>query len=59
MENKIALLSKEKVINMTTLSYPTIWRMMKKGVFPKSVSASNRRVAWLAKDIEKWIEERS
>lgn len=37
---------------------PTIWRMMKKGTFPKSVSASNRRVAWVAKDIEKWLAER-
>lgn len=59
MENQITLLNKEKVINMTSLSYPTIWRMMKKGTFPKSVSASNRRVAWLSKDIEQWLSERA
>lgn len=57
--NQITLLSKEKVINMTSLSYPTIWRMMKKGTFPQSVSASNRRVAWIAKDIEQWLSERA
>lgn len=53
------LLSKEQVLKLTSLSYPTIWRMMKTGKFPKSIQASMRRVAWRKTDIDQWIENRS
>lgn len=52
------LLSKEKVIEMTSLSGSTIWRMMKENKFPKSVQATMRRVAWRKSDIEQWISSR-
>lgn len=59
METQTTLLSKAKVIEITSLSATTIWRMMKKGQFPKSVRASMGRVAWNKSDIDKWISERS
>lgn len=59
MEQQIALLSREKVVEITSLSKTTIWRMMKKGQFPKSVRASMGRVAWYKSDIDKWLAERS
>ncbi|QPB42171.1 helix-turn-helix transcriptional regulator [Rodentibacter haemolyticus] len=59
MEQQAILLSKAKVIEITTLSATTIWRMMKRGEFPKSIKASMGRVAWYKSDIDKWLAERS
>lgn len=59
MEQQPALLSKAQVIEITTLSHTTIWRMMKKGIFPKSVKASMGRVAWRKSDIDNWLDERT
>ncbi|AUI65581.1 MULTISPECIES: AlpA family transcriptional regulator [Glaesserella] len=59
MEPQIILLSKARVIEITSLSATTIWRKMKEGTFPKSVRASMGRVAWYKSDIDKWLAERS
>ena len=59
MEQQQILLSKAQVVEMTSLSTTTIWRMMKKGSFPQNVRASMRRVAWRKSDIDNWIAERS
>ena len=59
MEQQPALLSKAKVIEVTSLSNTTIWRMMKQGKFPKSVKASMGRVVWRKSDIDTWLAERS
>lgn len=59
MEQELSLLSKAKVIELTSLSHTTIWRMIKAGKFPKSVRASMGRVAWRKSDIDNWISERS
>lgn len=59
MEQQPALLSKAKVIEITTLNHTTIWRMMKSGTFPKSVKASMSRVAWRKSDIDNWLAERT
>lgn len=59
MEQQPILYSKAKVVEITTLSATTIWRMMRKGEFPQSVRASMGRVAWYKSDIDKWIAERS
>lgn len=58
MEQQPALLSKAQVIEITTLSHTTIWRMMRKGEFPNSVKASMGRVAWRKQDIDDWIAKR-
>ena len=59
MEQQPALLSKAQVIEITTLSHTTIWRMMKNGTFPKSVKASMGRAAWRKSDIDNWLDERT
>ena len=58
MESQTTLLSKARVIEITSLSHTTIWRMMKNGTFPKSVKASMGRVAWRKSDIDNWLAER-
>ncbi|UWZ92557.1 AlpA family phage regulatory protein [[Pasteurella] aerogenes] len=57
MERQTTLLSRTQVIEITSLSSTTIWRMMKQGTFPKCVKASMRRVAWRKEDIDKWLAE--
>jgi prophage regulatory protein len=50
------LLSKKQVVELTSLSYPTIWRQMRKGKFPQSIRPSEGRVAWRASDIKAWLD---
>ena len=40
------------------LSDVTIWRMEKLGQFPKRRHISPGRVAWLASEVDAWIESR-
>lgn len=47
-----------EVIEMTALSRSSIYRLMKKRDFPKSVKIGGRAVAWILEEIEKWLEER-
>ena len=59
MEQQPALLSKAKVIEVTSMSNTTIWRMMKKAKLHKRVKASMGRVACRKSDIDTWLAERS
>ncbi|MCK3656089.1 hypothetical protein A4G19_10095 [Pasteurellaceae bacterium Macca] len=59
MENQITLLSKEKSHQYDKPKLPYHLANDEKRHIPKSVSASNRRVAWFAKDIEQWLSERA
>ena len=53
------LLSRESVMERTSLSSTTIWRLIKRGEFPQSVPVSLRRVAWREIDIQLWAASRS
>lgn len=55
MTNLIKLTS---VKSMTGLSKSTIYAMMNKGVFPKSISIGERSVAWIEMEVQKWIENK-
>jgi len=52
-------LSAKEVSKRTGLSRVTIWRLEKKGKFPKRYSISERRVAWRDDEINDWILERN
>ncbi len=49
------LLCKSEVVSLTSLSYTSIWRLMRAGKFPKSIRISPGRVAWRASEIEAWL----
>jgi prophage regulatory protein len=51
------LLSREQVLAATGLSYPTIWRMMREGTFPRAREVGGRTF-WLASEIQDWIKSR-
>ncbi len=51
-------LSKKTVFQMVGLSDTTIWRMERKGEFPRRKQLSRNRVAWVKKDIIEWMSSR-
>lgn len=54
------LLTLKQVIERTTLSKATIYRLIKKGLFPegrKPIPDCQRIVRWNATEIEQWIEK--
>jgi len=52
--NKV--LSVRQITDATGLSPVTIWRKEKKGEFPARRQLGPRRVGWLAREVEEWLE---
>lgn len=50
------LMRKKEVVHLCGVSYSSIWRMMKRGEFPKSRQVSGRVVVWLQSEVEEWLE---
>ena len=46
------------VIEITTLSVPTIYRLMKKGQFPKQIMVSERSARWSELEVLEYINEK-
>ena len=45
-----------KVKEITALSVASIYRLMKKGTFPKQIKLAERSSAWFLGEINDWIE---
>ena len=52
------LIRHKEVQAKTGLGASSIYAMMKSGEFPQCLNLSERRVAWIESDIDKWIAER-
>ena len=52
------LLTKKRVLEITTFSYPTLWGMMRRGEFPKALRIGQQKVAWREDEVRQWIESR-
>jgi len=46
------------VKELTALSAASIYRLMKKGTFPKQIKLAKRSSAWSLEEIYSWIEEK-
>ena len=57
MEDK--LLRLREVVEITSLSRSTIYRMVKTGQFPQSKQIGLRAVRWKLSDINAWIDSRT
>jgi prophage regulatory protein len=44
---------------LVPLSRTTMWRMERRGEFPRRISISDRRVAWRRSEIEAWLKHRA
>jgi prophage regulatory protein len=58
------LLPEELILNaerrrLVPVSDVTIWRMERRGEFPRRIRVSPGRVAWRRSEIEQWLEQRS
>lgn len=52
------LIRRKEVQAKTGLGASSIYAMMKQGKFPKAITLSERRVAWIESDVDQWISER-
>ena len=52
------LIRRKEVQAKTGLGASSIYAMMKSGEFPQCLNLSERRVAWIESDIDKWIAVR-
>lgn len=48
----------KEVVKMTGLSRTTIWRLEKKGTFPKRVSLGAGSVGWRFSEVQSWMQQR-
>lgn len=51
----IRLIRRKEVQQRTGLGASSIYALMQKDMFPKPVTLSIRRVAWIESEIEEWI----
>lgn len=56
---KDRFLREPEVARVTGLSRTTRWRMERCGEFPRRRTISRNAVAWLASEIETWMDERA
>jgi prophage regulatory protein len=55
----LKLLRFTAVRERTGLSRSTVWRLERRGVFPKHVKVSANIVAWLEEDVTDWIRSKT
>jgi predicted DNA-binding transcriptional regulator AlpA len=51
----VRLLSRIEVCARIGVSYPTIWKWMREGRFPRSRVMNDGKICWIESDVEKWI----
>jgi len=51
------LLPLPRVLELTSLSKPSVYRGMRSGNFPSCIKISSRRVAWRLEDIRAWLDK--
>ena len=52
------ILSQKQLTAVTGLSAVTVWRREKIGEFPRRRQLGSRRVGWIAREIDAWIDAR-
>jgi prophage regulatory protein len=57
-ENRIKLIKLPQVMQITTLSRATVYRLIAKGEFPKQIKLSERASAWIEHEVHEWLDNR-
>jgi len=57
--NGDTLLTVEEVAALTRLSKPTIYKLVKRGDFPRQLRLCANKVAWLKSEVAAWIAARA
>ncbi|HIL03077.1 MAG TPA: AlpA family transcriptional regulator [Candidatus Thioglobus autotrophicus] len=58
LETRTKLIKLPEVIEITTLSRASIYRLIADGKFPKQVKLSTRACAWVEQDVLNWLNDR-
>lgn len=58
MTTKAHFLRLKAVMEITGFSRTTVYRLMSKGLFPKSVKLGERAIAWRPDEIQAWVDGR-
>ena len=58
-ELNMRVIKLKKVIELTSLSSATIYRLVKNGEFPKQLKLAERSSGWLLEEINDWLESKS
>ncbi len=58
MGNNERLIAKSELLSMVPYTIQHIYRLEKKGKFPKRVHVGENRVAWLQSEISAWMNEK-
>jgi prophage regulatory protein len=53
------IIRKPELIETVGLSDPTIWRMERKGEFPRRLQVGANSVGWLSTEVYGWLQERA
>lgn len=53
------VIRKRELLKMIPLSDATIWRMEKRGEFPKRFTLGGRAVGWFADEIDEWLDSKA
>jgi len=53
------VIRKNELLNIIPLSDVTIWRMEKRGEFPKRFTLGGRAVGWFLDEVNEWLDEKS
>ena len=56
LEQKPKVLNQKQLTEITGLSAVTIWRKEKAGEFPVRRQLGSRRVGWLTREVDEWLE---
>lgn len=51
---EVRLLSKPEVLDRVGVTFPTIWKWMREGKFPRSRELGGK-AAWIESEVEDWI----
>ena len=54
-----AVLTLPEVVELTSLSKPTIYSYVRDGIFPRQVRIGPNRVVWRRDEVLSWLEERT
>jgi prophage regulatory protein len=53
------IIRKPELFNKIGLSDASVWRMEKKGTFPKRISLGGNSCGWLSTEIEAWLADKA
>ena len=58
IEKRFNLIKLPQVMQMTTLSRATVYRLIAKGEFPEQIKLSERASAWIEDEVLEWLRTR-